>query len=87
MAKGDLCFTGVKILLTVVFLHRCVTIYDRWSLERTETFHYSQAMTELKPVPAFTFKRIMKDEELVQGEDLLGDFVTRAKFYNGNSIV
>ncbi len=82
----ELLFTGVKILLTVVFLHRCFVIYDRWSVGRMETHQTSQAFNGQEPFPAFTFRtEFPRNQSTYLRGDQLRSFVSLATHFNGNS--
>ncbi len=82
MITGELFVSGVRLLLTVLFLHRCIVIYERWSLGRTEKFQYSEALAGMKPFPAFSWNKVLHEKDLEIG-NYLRDFVCSAIFFNG----
>ncbi len=90
MIKEDTLVSGVKFLLTLVFLHRCIMIYERWNLGRTEKFHTSQAMTGTEPFPSLTFRRYLVGQGMSANKSIndegrnLRSFLGSAKFNNGS---
>ncbi len=82
MAGQNLFITGVKLLLTVTFVHRCIVIFERWSLGRTEKFQTSQMFSGEEPFPAFTFKQFFHKVNFSYHENTLESFINHAYIYS-----
>ncbi len=56
MQKIDsLVASGIRLALILLFFHRCILVYNRWSLHRTQTFQMNHAVTGKEPFPGLTF--------------------------------